>query len=172
MFERHTLSVKNIGDVLLVTRTGNIAAVDFPDHAARLAKLLLRRFRMDYATMPETAAPATLQKAFDDWANGSDAAFRALDLQEGGTDFQRTVWAALRAIPLGQTWSYAQLAKIIGHPKAVRAVARANGQNPIGIITPCHRVIGSDGSLTGYAGGLDRKAQLLRLEGALPALMV
>jgi methylated-DNA-[protein]-cysteine S-methyltransferase len=172
MFERHILPVKNIGDVLLVTRAGKIAAVDFPDHAARLAKLLMRRFTMDHASLPETTAPDDIEKAFDDWANGSDAAFRALALEEGGTDFQRTVWAALRVIPLGQTWSYARLASAVGNPKAVRAVASANGQNPIGIITPCHRVIGSDGSLTGYAGGLDRKALLLRLEGALPALMV
>jgi methylated-DNA-[protein]-cysteine S-methyltransferase len=84
-----------------------------------------------------------------------------------GTEFQRTVWAALREIPYGQTISYAELARRIGRPTAFRAVGLANGRNPISIIVPCHRVIGSGGSLTGYGGGLDRKALLLDLERKL-----
>jgi methylated-DNA-[protein]-cysteine S-methyltransferase len=83
----------------------------------------------------------------------------------GGTPFQRRVWTELRAIPFGQTWSYAELARHIGRPKAVRAVGAANGANPICIIIPCHRVIGADGSLTGFGGGLGRKSWLLRHEG-------
>jgi methylated-DNA-[protein]-cysteine S-methyltransferase len=86
-----------------------------------------------------------------------------------GTAFQLEVWAALTTIPYGTTWSYAHLARAIGHPQAVRAVGAANGANPIGIIIPCHRVIGSDGSLTGFGGGLPLKRRLLELEGALPA---
>jgi methylated-DNA-[protein]-cysteine S-methyltransferase len=78
-----------------------------------------------------------------------------------GTDFQRRVWQGLRQIPFGETWSYAQLAGKVGNAKACRAVGLANGRNPIGIIVPCHRVIGADGSLTGYGGGLDRKSWLL-----------
>ena len=81
-----------------------------------------------------------------------------------GTDFQRSVWAALLEIPYGETWSYGQLAARLGKPGAARAVGLANGRNPIPIVVPCHRVIGADGSLTGYGGGLDRKLVLLDLE--------
>lgn len=87
-----------------------------------------------------------------------------LDLDPGGTEFQRKVWAALRTIPYGETRSYGEIAMQIGSPSASRAVGMANGRNPIGIIVPCHRVIGSTGGLTGYGGGLDRKRQLLALE--------
>ena len=82
--------------------------------------------------------------------------------------FQVEVWRRLAAIPYGRTWSYSELARSLGKPLAVRAVGAANGRNPIPIILPCHRVIGADGSLTGFGGGLPVKAALLRLEGALP----
>jgi len=88
-----------------------------------------------------------------------------LDLR--GTDFQKRCWRELLKIPYGETRSYADIARAIGNPAAVRAVGLANGQNPIAIIVPCHRVIGSDGSLTGYGGGLETKRKLLELEGAL-----
>jgi methylated-DNA-[protein]-cysteine S-methyltransferase len=90
----------------------------------------------------------------------------AVKLDFAGTDFQRKVWNALLTIPFGETRSYGQIARQIGHPDAVRAVGAANGRNPVSIIAPCHRVIGSTGKLTGFAGGLDAKAQLLALEGA------
>jgi methylated-DNA-[protein]-cysteine S-methyltransferase len=89
-----------------------------------------------------------------------------IPLQPRGTLFQTRVWTALRDIPYGSTISYGELARRIGQPTAVRAVGRANGANPICIIVPCHRVIGGDGSLSGYAGGVDRKRTLLALEGA------
>ena len=89
-----------------------------------------------------------------------------LRLAAKGTEFQRSVWQALVEIPYGTTTSYAELAKTIGRPKAIRAVGTANGANPIAVIVPCHRVIGSNGSLTGFAGGLERKQLLLQLEGA------
>ncbi|WP_078843794.1 methylated-DNA--[protein]-cysteine S-methyltransferase [Streptomyces albus] len=92
-----------------------------------------------------------------------------LPLHMAGTPFQRKVWAALRDIPYGETLSYGELATALGRPTASRAVGMANGRNPIGIIVPCHRVIGAGGGLTGYGGGLDRKRQLLALEGAIPA---
>jgi methylated-DNA-[protein]-cysteine S-methyltransferase len=92
-----------------------------------------------------------------------------LPLAPEGTSFQRTVWTMLAQIPWGATWSYGQLAKAIGQPAAVRAVGAANGRNPLPIVLPCHRVIGSDGKLTGFGGGLPIKEALLRLEGALPA---
>lgn len=84
-----------------------------------------------------------------------------------GTPFQQSVWQALTRIPYGETWSYQQLADEIGNPKAVRAVGLANGKNPVSIIVPCHRVIGKNGKLTGYAGGVERKSALLKLEGIL-----
>ncbi len=97
----------------------------------------------------------------------SDAASARETTATDGTDFQRAVWRELRRIPSGKTISYAELAKRIGRPKAVRAVGLANRSNPISIVVPCHRVIGSDGSLTGYGGGMERKDWLLRHEGAL-----
>ena len=89
-----------------------------------------------------------------------------IPLEAGGTDFQREVWESLRRIPYGEQRSYGDIARDIGRPKAVRAVGAANGRNPIPIIVPCHRVIGSNGTLTGFAGGLALKRELLALEGA------
>lgn len=89
----------------------------------------------------------------------------ALELDVEGTVFQRTVWSALRTIPFGETRSYGDIARQIGNPDAVRAVGAANGRNPVSIVVPCHRVIGSNGKLTGFGGGLEAKAQLLALEG-------
>ncbi|MCI3238576.1 methylated-DNA--[protein]-cysteine S-methyltransferase [Streptomyces sp. 7R016] len=88
-----------------------------------------------------------------------------LELRLNGTPFQRTVWDQLRRIPYGETRSYGELAAALGKPSASRAVGLANGRNPIGIIVPCHRVVGTDGNLTGYGGGLDRKQRLLDFEG-------
>ncbi len=90
-----------------------------------------------------------------------------LPLAADGTDFQKAVWAALREIPYGETVSYGEIAAAIGRPTASRAVGMANGRNPISIVVPCHRVIGSSGTLVGYGGGLGRKTSLLRLEGAI-----
>ena len=92
-----------------------------------------------------------------------------LPLAPRGTEFQLAVWRALADIPFGETRSYGDIAQAIGRPRAVRAVGAANGRNPLPIVVPCHRVIGSDGSLTGFAGGLAAKTSLLALEGALPA---
>ncbi|MGF1755707.1 methylated-DNA--[protein]-cysteine S-methyltransferase [Vibrio makurazakiensis] len=91
----------------------------------------------------------------------------ALPLAAKGTAFQMEVWNALLSVPYGETWSYQKIAEFIGNPKAVRAVGAANGKNPISIIVPCHRVIGMNGKLTGYAGGVERKRSLLKLEGIL-----
>lgn len=91
-----------------------------------------------------------------------------LPLAPAGTDFQSRVWALLREIPYGETVTYGELARRLGNPKSARAVGMACNRNPIAIVVPCHRVVGSTGSLTGYAGGLDAKAFLLKLEGVLP----
>jgi methylated-DNA-[protein]-cysteine S-methyltransferase len=104
------------------------------------------------------------EQQLNEYFSGRRNAFD-LTLDFAGTEFQRKVWAALLTIPFGETRSYGQIAAQIGNPKAVRAVGAANGKNPISIIAPCHRVIGSNGKLTGFAGGLETKAQLLGLEG-------
>lgn len=118
---------------------------------------------------PDAAGHAVLREAtaqLHDFFGGKRTRFDlSLDLQ-GGTAFQQSVWRGLLAIPCGETLTYGALGRFIGHPEAVRAVGAAVGRNPISVIVPCHRVIGADGSLTGYAGGLDRKAALLTLEGA------
>jgi methylated-DNA-[protein]-cysteine S-methyltransferase len=116
--------------------------------------------RRDGRAHPVLAAAA---RQLDEYFAGQREVFE-LPLAPRGTDFQRAVWAALRAIPHGETRSYEQVAKAIGRPTASRAVGAANGKNPIAIIVPCHRVIGADGSLTGYAGGLPVKRWLLRHE--------
>jgi methylated-DNA-[protein]-cysteine S-methyltransferase len=108
---------------------------------------------------PFAAAAAQLSAYFDGALTEFD-----LPLSPAGTDFQRKVWAGLRAIPYGRTVSYGELARRVGSPAASRAVGLANGRNPIAIVVPCHRVIGADGSMTGYGGGLDRKRFLLAHE--------
>lgn len=106
-----------------------------------------------------------LDELADYWRDGSAPFTIALDPQ--GTPFQQSVWEALRGIPAGRTLSYGGLAQQLGRASAVRAVGAAIGRNPVAVIVPCHRVLGTSGSLTGYAGGLERKAALLRLEGTL-----
>jgi len=108
------------------------------------------------------------RRQLDEYFDGRRRTFE-LPLAPAGTPFQQAVWQALSAIPFGQTRSYAQLAAQVGKPTAVRAVGAANGRNPLPIVVPCHRVIGADGTLTGFGGGLPTKQFLLALEGALPA---
>jgi len=123
----------------------------------------------DAFSQPETGADAARQ--LEEYFKGERREFE-LDLQPAGTEFQRGVWSELLNIPYGETRSYLQVAQALGKPSATRAVGAANGSNPIPVIIPCHRVIGADGSLTGYGGGLDIKRKLLELEGLLsPALL-
>jgi methylated-DNA-[protein]-cysteine S-methyltransferase len=114
--------------------------------------------------------PGGVTGAVRDYFAGDLAALDRLEVAEGGTPFQRQVWRALRDIARGSTLSYGELARRIGQPRAVRAVGLANGQNPVNLVVPCHRVIGADGSLTGYGGGLRRKRWLLAHERATPGL--
>ena len=117
----------------------------------------------------EDAKPfVSARRQLDEFFAGKRERFD-LDLALEGTEFQQQVWTTLARIPYGKTWSYGELAKRIGRPKAVRAVGLANGANPLPIVLPCHRVIGADGSLTGYGGGMPAKRLLLELEGALRA---
>lgn len=106
------------------------------------------------------------KKQLNEYFSGRRKSF-SLPLDQKGTDFQKSIWLALADIPFGQTVSYGDIAHAINNPKAVRAVGAANGKNPISIIVPCHRVIGSNGKLTGYAWGLERKSWLLKHEGVI-----
>jgi methylated-DNA-[protein]-cysteine S-methyltransferase len=110
-----------------------------------------------------------LRRQLDEYWDGRRHRFD-IPLSLSGTPFQLEVWRALVAIPHGQTSSYSEVARSIGRPAAIRAMGRANGANPVAILVPCHRVIGADGALTGYAGGIERKRSLLRLEGAWPSV--
>jgi methylated-DNA-[protein]-cysteine S-methyltransferase len=127
-----------------------------------------RLMRRHYGDQPISAGEVSPQLAevFGRYFAGDLDALDALEMRTNGTPFQRRVWATLRTIPSGQTLSYKQLAERIGSPKAVRAVGLANGANPVALVAPCHRVIGANGGLTGYGGGLHRKRWLLVHEGA------
>jgi methylated-DNA-[protein]-cysteine S-methyltransferase len=155
-----------IGDIRLVfDEDGRLRALDFEDHAERNLKLLRRHYRN--APITEGKAPASITGPLKAYFDGDLEALDRIPTATNGTPFQEAAWAALRKIPAGATRSYAQQAAAIGRPKAVRAVGLANGANPVGIVTPCHRVIGSGGDLTGYGGGMERKRWLLEHEGAL-----
>ena len=120
----------------------------------------------DWVRDKRLAVLTQTKRELDAYFRGELRAF-TMPLAPQGTDFQKRAWIALTKIPYGETRSYGQQAHSIGSPAAVRAIGAANGKNPIGIIVPCHRVIGANGSLTGYAGGLHNKAFLLKLEGIL-----
>lgn len=157
-----------VGEVLLVTGPeGAVRALDFAGYEDRMHRLLGRH--SPGATLVEGRAPQAVRVAVSAYFGGELTALDGLAVKTGGTAFQKAVWAALRAIPAGETRTYGQLATAIGSPKAVRAAGLANGQNPIAIIVPCHRVIGANGTLTGYAGGLERKRWLLAHEGTTAA---
>ena len=128
-------------------------------------RLLRLHYGKDGFVLDEGPAPAAIRSALDAYFRGDLSAIEPLSVATAGTPFQREVWAALRAVPAGETLSYGALAKKIARPAAVRAVGLANGANPIGVVVPCHRVIGADSSLTGYAGGVERKRWLLTHEG-------
>ena len=155
-----------VAELLVVTDAdGNLRALDFTDYEPRMMTLLGRHYGA--VELVDGALPAPVVAALDAYFAGDLAALDALPVATGGSAFQRRVWAALRAIPVGTTTGYGALAAAIGSPGAARAVGLANGSNPIGIVVPCHRVIGANGALTGYAGGVERKRWLLAHEGAL-----
>ncbi|WP_224372248.1 methylated-DNA--[protein]-cysteine S-methyltransferase [Hyalangium versicolor] len=142
--------------------------------AANQEGLVTILFACDEKTLPEARGTASARvhleqacTALQEYFAGRRTNFGDVTLAASGTEFQHQVWRAVSAIPFGQTVSYARVANQIGRPKAVRAVGLANGQNPIPLIVPCHRVIGSNGSLTGFGGGLPTKKWLLEFEGAM-----
>ena len=156
-----------LGTVVLVARAGRLCGLDYGDGRDRLEATLAARYP-DPRLVP-ALDPFGFSARLRAYLAGDLAAIDDIPVETGGTPFQRRVWTALRRIPAGRTVAYAALARRLGRPAATRAVGAANGRNPVAIVVPCHRLIGSDSSLTGYAGGLARKRWLLRHEGvALP----
>ena len=155
-----------IGEALIVTdEIGWLRAFDWADHEANMARLL----RLHYGSVPTdiSGAPSHIKTSLRDYFDGNLLRLAGIEWCTGGTIFQRAVWTALIAIAPGKTLSYGALAARLGCSTAVRAVAAANGANPISVVVPCHRVIGINGTLTGYGGGLERKRWLLQHEGAV-----
>jgi methylated-DNA-[protein]-cysteine S-methyltransferase len=147
-------------EAVISTPIGNLLVVELDN------KLISVGFtEKELSPIHENELLSTTKTQIDEYFARSRKSFD-LPLNPSGTDFQKKVWAELSLIPYGKTVSYQQVANRLGDPKSIRAAARANGQNPIAIIIPCHRVIGSGGEMTGYAGGIQRKKDLLTLEGA------
>ena len=146
-----------VGSLKLVAREGRLAAILWqPD---RVGRVRLGPMKQDH----ENPTLLTTERQLTEYFRGKRTCFD-VELDLAGTDFQNEVWQALLTIPFGQTRTYQAIAKQIGRPTAIRAVGAANGRNPISIIVPCHRVVGADGALTGFAGGLEAKRRLLNLE--------
>ncbi len=151
-----------MGEILLMHDGQSLASVEFGDHEERMRKLAARY--LEDTTFVRTDTVSHFGQALRAYFDGDIRAIEPLTTLTLGTEFQALCWAALRRIPPGETRSYSQQATMIGNPKAVRAVGLANGANPIGIVVPCHRVVGANGTLTGYGGGLPRKRWLLEHE--------
>lgn len=152
------------GDLTLIASDTGLAAILWDDDAAMQARYSPRREESDHPVIAATVCQ------LEEYFAGTRTTFD-LPLDPVGTDFQRDVWRALLTIPYGETRSYADIARAIGRPTATRAVGAANGRNPLPIVTPCHRVIGSNGTLTGFGGGLPNKQLLLALERGEAALL-
>ena len=155
-----------IGEMLIVAdEEGDLRAIDWSDYETRMYRSL-RLYNAEHYTLEPTRNPHGLTHAIERYFAGELSALDTLPVKSEGTSFQQSVWTALRTIPCGSTLSYAALAAQIGRPAAVRAVGLANGSNPVGVVVPCHRVIGANGSLTGYGGGIQRKSWLLNTNPA------
>jgi methylated-DNA-[protein]-cysteine S-methyltransferase len=156
-----------IGVALLVTDAeGVLRALDWEDYAPRMKQLL----RLQYGAvvvLREARAPGELRQALSAYFKGDLDRLRTIEWRVAGTPFQRKVWNALPNIPVGTTMSYGALAAKLDAPNAMRAVGHANGSNPISVVVPCHRLIGANGSLVKYGGGLSRKKWLLEHEGVV-----
>ena len=156
-----------VGIVYVISDGTNLRAVDFSGYEPRMHRLLARHYdRYVIHAARQASDDCTHLK---DYFAGDLHAIDNLAVATNGTEFQRAIWAALRTIPAGTTVSYASIADQVGRPKACRAVGLANGSNPIAIVVPCHRVIGTNHNLTGYGGGIERKQWLLKHEGAVVA---
>ena len=154
----YRLVVSPIGKLKLVASDKGLVAILWENDNPRRVRL------SELVECPEHPILVRAQKELDEYFGGKRDAF-TVPLDMRGTPFQKQVWEALLGIPFGETRTYGQLANQLGNPKATRAVGAANGRNPLAILVPCHRVLGFSGKLTGFAGGLEAKAHLLRLEG-------
>ena len=155
-----------LGHMLVVSdREHQLRALNWEDREERMRRELARIYRRQPIEYIRGTAPAATRRALQGYFAGKLQAIDEIPVQTGGTAFQSTVWRALRKIPAGRTLSYGRMADRLKCPLAVRAVGFANGSNPISVVIPCHRLIGADGSLTGYGGGLERKRWLLEHEG-------
>lgn len=153
-----------IGTALLVTDAdGRLRALDWEDYEPRMRQLL--RLQYGSVELKDASAPRHLRAALTGYFKGNLDRLAEIDWRIAGTPFQQKVWNALPKIPAGTTLSYGALAARLDVPRAVRALGHANGSNPISVVLPCHRLIGSSGSLVKYGGGLERKRWLLRHEG-------
>ena len=155
-----------VGRLAIAANDGRVCLLHFGG-LTKSVRAALARWYPDAAVESDTD-PAGAVKILRTYFDGDIKAIDDVPVEMHGTPFQQKVWAALRRIPVGTTLSYGRLAQLIGEPSAVRAVGAANGANPVALIVPCHRVIGSNGTLTGYGGGLDRKRWLLEHEGVRP----
>ena len=151
-----------IGDLTCVSRGASLAALEFPENGERLTKNLAR---LGVTSRDLTERPGPIGERIQAYFEGDLDALDGVDVMIAGTEFERRVYAELRRVRRGDVVTYSELARRSGSPSAVRAVGATNAKNPISIVVPCHRVIGADGSLTGYAGGLARKRWLLAHEG-------
>ncbi|HXI03874.1 MAG TPA: methylated-DNA--[protein]-cysteine S-methyltransferase [Candidatus Saccharimonadales bacterium] len=156
-----------VGPLVVHVKEGRLCGLSFRDGVASTMKHLEGRF--GEFTVRRSKDPAGVISRLRAYFGGDLDALDAIEVDTGGTPFQQSVWRELRRIPAGKTISYGELARRIRRPRAVRAVGAANGANPVAIVIPCHRVIGANGHLVGYGGGLDRKTRLLELERAMPA---
>ena len=157
-----------VGQMLIAADVeGNLRATFWTDGESDLHTLLARQYRGMQVELEPASNPHGLTGGIESYFAGDLHAIDTLPVKTTGTAFQRQVWSALRESPCGATISYGELARRIGRPEAVRAVGLANGSNPIGVVVPCHRVIGANGSLTGYGGGIERKRWLLDHEGQM-----
>jgi AraC family transcriptional regulator of adaptative response/methylated-DNA-[protein]-cysteine methyltransferase len=163
---QYAFAETSAGRVLLARSTRGLAWLSFVESDEGALEELTKHFRRADLEPASDRSATWIAEAVSAIESSGRTTLPSLDL--GGTPFQRSVWEALLAIPFGQTRSYSQVAAAIGRPTAVRAVAQACGANPVAILVPCHRVVGADGSLTGYASGLARKSALLEHEGWRP----
>lgn len=147
--------------MIAADREGSLRAALFTEDDAVLTRQLRLHYGQNGFALTPARNPHGLSDAIHSYFSGELGVIDTLPVKTGGTPFQQKVWRALRKIPCGTTTSYGKLAERIGHATAVRAVGLANGANPVAVIVPCHRVIGSNGSLTGYGGGIERKRWLL-----------
>ena len=153
----------SLGALLLVSSEKGVCALDFADCRQRMDRLLVRH--LGASELVPARGVGGYADALHAYLSGRLDALRDVPVDLRGTRFQERVWEALREIPAGSTRTYGEIARAIGRPTASRAVGAASGRNPVALIVPCHRVVGADGALTGYAGGVERKRWLLTHEG-------